>query len=125
MFTFEAVASDSLITIYDHEACLEQTNNWKLHTMLYFPFFWILSVIANVLFFLKFRWIEKKYNITIERHSNAKFPVLKRVRSTIKTTNDKNLKKDLKLMLFSLYVSYTLVFVPIIIYFVIGIFFTS
>jgi len=57
-----------------------------------------------------------KYNIDIERYIGNKFPIIKEIKSIIKNTEDKNKIKDFKILLFFLYISYTLFFIPIIVF---------
>jgi Ca2+/Na+ antiporter len=90
--------------------------------MLYFPAIWLLSILFYVLFFIKLSKSEEKYNIAIERHPNNKFPRIKNIKLVIKNINDTNAKRDFKLVLLFLYLGYTLFFIPIIIYFILGIF---
>jgi len=90
--------------------------------MLYFPAIWLLSILFYVLFFIKLNKSEIKHNIAVERHPNNKFPKIKNIRKLIRNTNDKDVKRDFKLVLLFLYLGYSLFFIPIIIYFILGIF---
>lgn len=95
-----------------------------MNTMLYFPAIWFLSIILYVLFFIKLNKSEIKHNIAVERQPNNKFPKIKYIRKLIRNTNDKDVKRDFKLVLLFLYLGYLLFFVPIMIYFALGIFIT-
>ena len=93
--------------------------------MLYFPIFWSLSILAYVLFFILLNLNKKEYKLTVENYPGSQFPKIKTLKSIMRTTNDLKIKNNPKLMLLSLYLSRILVVVPIIIYFVNGIFFTK
>lgn len=89
--------------------------------MLYFPAIWILSVLFYVLFFWKLRKNEKTYGISVEKYPYSEFPNLKKIKSIIKNSIDKDLKKDFKLQLLYLYLAYAMIFIPVIIYFILGV----
>jgi hypothetical protein len=93
--------------------------------MLYFPLLWLSSVLFYILFFIKLGKNEKRYNLSIERYPGNKFPRISKIKVIIKNTNDRNTKKDFKTLLLLLYLSYTLFFMPIIIYFILGIWGTN
>ena len=93
--------------------------------MLYFPIFWLLSIFVHVSFFMKLRWNERKYNIAIERYTGNKYPKIGKIKSIISSTNDLNLKRDFKILLLLSYLSYILFVIPLVIYFITGIFFAS
>ena len=69
--------------------------------MLYFPIIWVLSILSYVLFFIKLRKNEFDYNVDIERHPGNKFPKIKEIKSIIRNTKDKNIRKDFRLLFWS------------------------
>lgn len=90
--------------------------------MLYFPIIWLISILFYVLFFVKLRKNEKVYNMDVKRYAYSKFPDIKTIKTIIKSTDNKDVRRDFKLQLIFLYLAYTMFFVPIIVYFILVIF---
>ena len=86
--------------------------------MLYFPILWILSILFYVFFFILLSKAEKKHNVYFERHPGNSFPILKPIKTEIKTSTEPNKARDFKLVLLSLYLSYFLFIAPVLIYFI-------
>ncbi len=63
------------------------------------------------------------YKIALEKHPGNMQPKIKSLKSLIRTTVDRKLKKDLQLLLFLDYLGISLFFSPFLIYFILGIFF--
>ena len=83
----------------------------------YFPFFWILSIIFYVLFFVHINRFEKKYNLIIERYSGNRFPKIKVLKRILKGSSDKMIIKGINKALTYLYLSRASFAAPILVYF--------
>jgi hypothetical protein len=88
--------------------------------MLYFPICWLLGILLYILSFIKFKKNEVKYKMYTVSYEVNKIPRLKVIKLIIKSSNDKIKIKDFRYMLLLIYLSYILFFLPLIIFFVLG-----
>lgn len=89
--------------------------------MFYFPILWLLSILFCILFVFKLKRNEKKYNIVVKKYFDYKFPEIKGIRSIIRNADDKGKRRDFKLLLLYLYLTYIFFLIPFIIYFILAI----
>ena len=68
--------------------------------MFYFPVIWVICILSHVYFLIKLKKTESDYKIALEKHPGNMQPKIKSLKSLIRTTVDRKLKKDLQLLLF-------------------------
>ena len=93
--------------------------------MVFFPIIWFTSILSYVFFVVKVNKIEAEYKIAVDRYPWNNRPKVKSIKSLMRHTNNRRLKRDLQLLIFLDYFSTILFFFPFVIYFIKGIFFNT
>jgi hypothetical protein len=75
---------------------------------------WPLAFFLAASFIVLWFWLEKKYNVLIERSKYGDFPCIKDIRVKLKSISDKRIKVYLRVLLFLYYFYIFLFFFPLL-----------
>ncbi len=84
--------------------------------MIYLVISLLLGVLFLIVYYSKIDSVERKYSLDFERHADTRNTKIKTIWSLRKETTNKELKKELNIILFLRYFSFAAVFIPFILY---------
>lgn len=84
--------------------------------MIYLVVCLLLGILFLIIYYSKVDSVERKYALEFEKHSDSRNAKIKTIWSLRKETTDRELKKQLTIILFLRYLSFAAVIIPFILY---------